>query len=358
MKKEGRSNLKRATVLSTILLMTLTAEANGHKNILEIETSGEARVGAVEIKDESDHKRSTISLGGSVSLKTKPLYGLSTGMTFYTTNALFGKKDEGMFLNSENESYSIVGEAYLQGSFNKTEVKVGRQRIETPFINSDDIGMIANTVEGYTLFNQSLNDTTVMLGSINHWAGIDAPKPEKFTKLQESDPVMLAGLMYEGIENTTLQAWYYKLEEHDWRYVEVSYEGEGWTLAGQYTNQGEGNSLYGFDGSFSVGNVMLHTAFNEARGMVSNGFGGGPFFTSSEDHTVHETVNNKAKLMGVEYTFKDATLALTHVDFTKSEDETDYLFSYILNENLMTEFIYSDMNHDGKMSRFFVKYSF
>jgi len=352
--------LRQNIFLSSILLATLVANAeSATKKSIEIETTGELRMGAIQIEDEAGDKSSTLSLGGKVGLKTKPLHGLSAGVTLYSTNALFGKDEEPLFLDSNSKSYSIVGEAYIQADFDKTSIKVGRQLFETPFINSDDIGMIPNTVEGYSLYNRNIPHTTVVLGLLNSWAGVDAPKPEKFTKMQESsDDVMLLGAIYKGIENTTLQAWHYKLEHNDWDYLEASYEQEGWSVAGQYANQGDGNTLYGADATYSFKNLSLHTAYNEVHGVISNGFGGGPFFTSSEDHTVHETLHNKAKLMGAEYNVKDITLSLTHVLFSKSEDETDYIVSYALNESLSMDLIYSDMNHDGKMSRFFVNYSF
>jgi len=351
---------QRTIFLYSLLSVTLLAKANDiTEEILELKTSGELRVGAIEVEDDAGDKTSTLSLGGKVGLNSKPINGFTLGATFYTTNALFGKDSESMFLDSNSKSYSIVGEAYLQTNFEKTSIKVGRQLFDSPFINGDDIGMIPNTIEGYTLVDKTIPNTTVIMGYIDSWAGVDAPKPERFTKMQESDNgVILLGTIYEGLEHTTLQAWHYKLEKNSWNYLEASYEQDGWSVAGQYANQGEGNTLYGFDGQYSIKELTLHTAYNEVHGVISNGFGGGPFFTSSEDHTVHETLHNKAKLMGAEYNVKDITLSLTHVNFSKCEDETDYIASYALNESLSMDLIYSDMNHDGKMSRFFVNYSF
>lgn len=353
--------MRNKILLSTLVCSTLLANANDvvSQKSVEIETTGEIRLGAVSIKDEVGERTSTLSLGGRVGLTTKPLHGLSAGVTFYTTNALFGKNSEGMFLDSNAKNYSLIGEAYLQGSFDKTIIKIGRQLFETPFVNGDDIGMIPNTIEGYSLFNQNIPYTTIVMGWVDKWAGVDSAKAEQFTKLQRSgDALMLAGAIYKGIENTTLQAWHYKLEKNGWSYVEASYERENWSMAGQYANQGKGDSIYGFDATYSFKNLLLHTAYNEVSGVVSNGFGGGPFFTSSEEHTVHERLNNKAILMGLEYSVKEATFALSHVNFSKSEDETDYLLSYEISDNLSADLIFSDMNHDGKMSRFFVNYGF
>ena len=321
--------------------------------------SGELRFGAVQLEDIDGKKSSTISLGGDVALETEPINGISSGVTFYTTNALFGKREEAMFLGSKNQSYSIVGEAYIKVELKDTKLKVGRQLFDSPFIDSDDIGMIPNTVEGYTIQNNSLADTTIILGAFDKWSGVDTPTPEHFTKMQNSgDSVLVAGVSYEGIKNTTLQAWNYKLEHNSWNYFEASYEEENFSLAGQYSNQGDGNSIYGFDGVVNLNNLSLHTAYNSVHGIVFNGFGGGPFFTSSEDHTVHETLDNKALLIGAEYSLDKLKVAFTNVHFSKIEDETDYIVSYEFNDKLRTQLIYSDMNHDGELTRFFINQSF
>lgn len=321
--------------------------------------SGELRFGAVQLKDLEGQKSSTIALGGHVSLETEPINGVSAGVTFYTTNALFGEKTEAMFLGSENQSYSIVAEAYLQADFVNSNIKVGRQIVETPFINSDDIGMVPDIVEGYSLTNQSLPKTNIILGAFDKWSGIDSSQPEKFNKMQNSgDFVLMAGLSYEGIKNTTIQAWNYKVDDNNWNYLEASYETDDFSLAGQYSNQGDGNNIYGFDAVVNFNQLSLHTAYNSVNGIVSNGFGGGPFFTSSEDHTVHETLDNKALLMGAEYNIDKLKLALTHVDFSEIEDETDYIVAYEFNNKLNAQFIYSHMYHDGRLTRFFINQSF
>ncbi len=350
---------KRSIFLSNILLLISILNADEVKNSLEIDSFGEIRAGAVYIKNNAGDKSYTLSLGGKVGIESRPIYGLSVGTAFYTTNAIFGKDSEPMFLDSNGDSYSIVGEAYIKANLYNTEIKAGRQIFESPFIDSDDIGMIPNSVEGYSLFNKSLKDTTIILGLINSWAGVDTPKPEEFTNIQNSgDAIFLAGIIYEGIKNITLQAWQYKLENRDWNYLEAGFKNNSFSIAGQYSNQDNGNSVYGLDGVFNIGKLSLHTAYNKVSGIVSNGFGGGPFFTSSEDHTIHESLDGEAKLIGAEYNVDNFTLGVTRVHFNRCEDETDYLVSYSFNDNLTVDLIHSDMNHDGRMSRFFINYSF
>ncbi len=64
----------------------------------EISYDGNLRLGVVQIEDSGGDGSSTISFGGRVSLSTKPIYGFSAKASMFTTNALFGRDDEVMFL--------------------------------------------------------------------------------------------------------------------------------------------------------------------------------------------------------------------------------------------------------------------
>ena len=40
--------------------------------------------------------------------------------------------------NGNHDSFSVLGEAYIQAEFSNTTLKLGRQELETPFVNTDD----------------------------------------------------------------------------------------------------------------------------------------------------------------------------------------------------------------------------
>jgi len=351
----------RKVALSLILLSVMSFGAEHPKEALsKAKTEGQLRLGVVQIEDDKGGTASTVALGGSLGVKTDPLKGVSLGAKFYTTNALFGKDNEAMFLSSNNSSYSIVGEAYIQADLGKTTIKAGRQRIETPYADSDDLGMVPNTFEGYTLVNRDIADTTVTLASLDKWSGIDADTPEKFNNMQNShDAVLMAGVVYEGIENTTLQAWHYELDDADFNYFEAGYETKRFNLGFQYTDQDNDNTAFGLLAGVNIGDLALTTAYNRVDGVVSNGFGGGPFFTSAEDHTIEiDEPNQEGILVSAEYEFDKITLSLIHANFDKGENDTDYVISYAVNDTHSLDLIYTDMYDDGKMVRFFANYNF
>ena len=337
--------------LSLMVLTILSLKA--------LEVDGQLRFGGVRIEDDRGDKSSTLSLGGNLGVKTDAIYGLSVGARFYTTNALFGKDKEGMFLDSNNNSYSILGEAYIQAEFGKSNLKIGRQIVDTPYADSDDIGMIPNTFQGATFSNRDIEDMTIILNALNRWAGVDTDRPEKFNRMQTSnDAVVTAGVIYQGIQDITAQAWHYSVNGGDFNYFEVGYENEQLNLSAQYTTQGNNNSAFGILTGVKIDELVLNMAYNKTDGVVSNGFGGGPFFTSSEDHTIADVDNQEAILIGGEYAIDDINIAITHVNFDKGENETDYMVSYAINKKLSLDLIYSDMYSDGKMVRFFTNYNF
>ncbi len=353
--------MRKKIFIVTLMLFSSSSFAQDSLStaIEGIEHNGEIRLGAIRTKDSEDKKATTVSLGGKLSIETKPISGISLVGTFFTTNHLFGKDDESLFLSSTGEDYSIVGEAYLKVNFGKSTIKAGRQVIDTPFADSDDIAMVPNSFEGYSLVNKDLQDSTVVLALLDKWSGVDAPIPEKFTPLQSSnDSVFVAGLIYEGVANTTIEAWHYELEDIDLNYGEFSYEKNSFRLGFQYTDQDNDNSAYGLLVGGDFGNLSLEFDYNKVDGIVTNGFGGGPFFTSNEDHTIADITDQEAKTYRAEYKLDGLTLGISHADFDKCENETDYLASFEVNKNHTIDLIYSDMYDDGNMVRFFANYKF
>ncbi|HHC11475.1 MAG TPA: outer membrane porin, OprD family [Campylobacterales bacterium] len=340
--------------ISTLLIGVVVLQAD-----IKAKVSGNIRGGAIQIEDNRGKKNSTLALGGNLGIKTAPIAGVSLATRFFTTNPIFGKDKEESFLGSTNNDYSIVGEAYIEANLGKTTIKAGRQLVDTPYAQIDDIGMVPDTFKGYTVTNTDLEDTRVVLAWLDKWAGFDAPIRDKFTDMQESkDAVVVGGVVYEGIENTNLQAWYYKLDNANFTYLEAGYEKDSFSIGGQYTDQDNGNSAYGLSLSASLDGLTLNSAYNKVDGVVSNGFGGGPFFTSSEDHTIAETEDQEALLLGAEYAYDKFTMGVTNVDFDKGENQTDYILSYAFNDKMSFDLIYSDMYDDGKMTRVFANYNF
>ncbi len=74
----------------------------------------------------------------------------------------------------DKNSFAYVAEASIDYRSDLLQAKIGRIKVETPYADSDDIRMAANTFEGvWTNVNYTSSLTTqVML--LNKWAGYDS----------------------------------------------------------------------------------------------------------------------------------------------------------------------------------------
>lgn len=133
-----------------------------------------------EYKDGDRHDPTGFGVGGSLIYKTAPLYGISATAGFYTSHnlgllnkkdALFGRSGKDTFsrydrLVDGNWGMTVLAQAYLQYNFHKTEIKIGRQILESILAKSNDTKMIPNTFEGYTLACRDIPGMTLKLAYI------------------------------------------------------------------------------------------------------------------------------------------------------------------------------------------------
>jgi len=341
-----------------------------------------------DIKDDQVYKSDAI--GGKLHFETASTDGVSLGASLYASASIFHNDNEGLIsLRGEtHNSYAIVGEAYLKGEFGKSILKIGRQEIETPFAQMDDIGMIPNTFEAMTFVNNDMENTTLFLGQIQKMSGVDAEVIDKFTKVNGSKHMQVLGLNYDGIANLELSGWYSRLsggEVDKITYLEAMYEKEfgaysyGWGL--QYSKQGHtvGVSTRVLGATLSVTSkntgLTLGTAYNETKdGSAFSGFGGGPFFSNSE-YLILDNGGDEAtaKWMGAEFDaslmgFKGLSLGLAKIiletEAKKEATEMDFVASYEINKDVEVHMIYSDLKgtnvgeDDAKHLRVYANYNF
>ncbi len=163
-------------VLSTIILMIMSIgiNANTVTNAFENATvDGYMRTAYEGHNVKGDDTFNDGAVGGKLHIETAPIHGISLGSSFFTSNSFGSADNRGLvpFRGEVAHSYAILGEAYLKAALGKTTLKLGRQEIETPFAQADDIGMVPNTFEAYVLENKDLPDTTLFVGQIQKMAG-------------------------------------------------------------------------------------------------------------------------------------------------------------------------------------------
>ena len=116
------------------------------------------------------------AVGGILKYELASLNGFNAGVAVYTSQdipfASGGVVHHNAELSSEKGSYTDVHEAYINYKYKALNLRAGRQRLDTPLADSDDIRMIPNSFEAYVA-SYSYNGFKAMAGHINSWQGVD-----------------------------------------------------------------------------------------------------------------------------------------------------------------------------------------
>lgn len=261
--------------------------------------------------------QSTGAIGGKLKFETGSLYGISAGVSFFTTQDLT-RYTTGVanMTDGTGNGYSILGEAYLAGTYGKTTVKVGRQQIDSPLAGSDDIRMIPNLFDAALVINTDLPNTTVIGGYVARMGGIDSTVTpySKFKSMSDSagvgtiagpEGVYVLAAINNSVKDLTAQAWYYGAQDVlNAYYVQADYKLGNLALAAQYYNIDDTGAVkkagadanydvYGVKASYAIESIGLtpYVAYNatskNAGTFVQGAWGGYPEFTGMEEWTTN-----------------------------------------------------------------------
>ena len=262
------------------------------------------------------------------------------------------------FLNSNGESYVYLGEAYINYAFKKGSLRGGHQKLDNPFINTDDIRMHPNTFSALWL-NMSVSDNLQLdTGRVTQMAGFDAGSPDKFIGVS-NDGVSALGLTYKMKAHHTFQGWYYDFnDQYSQYYFDAAYANGNFSAGLQYSKynevkaSGTAGNVYGITANYAMGPITLGLAINQgsnaANKSASLGLGGGSYFASMEEMTIGGLTNAEATVVSAEYAVSEKfniRLAVGHFEdsgkATADTDETDLVLSYALLEQMDAQFVYT-----------------
>ena len=292
--------------------------------------SGLVRFGYVDQDNAADTDRYTTALGGILKYETPVWNGLKMGVAGYgsqkfpfATGSRFEDKSNKDFLGEDANSFVYVGEAYADYNENDLNIRIGRQLIDTPLVNTDEIRMLPNSYEAALATYSGIDKTTLTAGYIKRWAGYDSGADiSKFKKVaDESHGASMFGIKNESIEDLAVQGWFYSIDKMtDVSYADAVYnmkvlESLGLTFMGQYahfaedakadgTLSGTDGNVYGLAVNAQWGMLTLGASYNEAHSSngkwINNGLGVGPYYTSMEEWTIGWMEDEKAyQLKGI-----------------------------------------------------------
>ncbi len=334
--------------LALFSMLSLDAADTLEEAFKNAKTSGQIRSFYIDrtYSGNIENNRNSLAIGGSLGVETAPLKGLSLGLKFYTTHGINihdGKRSSSNYdpslYGDDFESYSMLGETYLKYCFcdtgiTNTTITIGRQKLNTPLVGSDDARMLPNLFEAAVVSNTDVKDTTLLLAHVTKEAvgtfgnvygtpsqlslqsgyglGYKLGTSGKFAKMGnialgesvDTDGVTVVAAIYSGIAGLKLQAWDYIA--HDILNAIYLQSDFGWNCllsdsvkikaSAQYINESDtGDKLAGeVDSNYMAGKlaasfsgISAYVAFSttdssntaQANGGVITPWGGIPAFT-------------------------------------------------------------------------------
>lgn len=221
--------------------------------------------------------QSTLALGGNLNYETTPFYGLSAGVGFKTSQGdLANSSDEvyrGLLATgdspNDDESYATLDEYFLRYTKWNSQLTVGAQSVDTPWLNGNDIRMTPKKYYGLSLTNTSIDDLKLSGYYLADWLDWVAEDYESISSALTDNPdddegVLIGGVDWQVTPRLNFQVWdYYFYEVMNSLYFKAQYSqtfGEyTWSADLRYFHQQDvGDQLSGDISTYTAGgNISL-----------------------------------------------------------------------------------------------------
>lgn len=123
-----------------------------------------------------NNNRSSLATGGYIGYMTPEYHGFTAAIAAYGTYGFDIHSEDAKVAGSASydpslygdafENYGFIGQAYVNFKMNNTNIKIGRQRLDTPLAGADDARMLPNLFEAAVLSNTDIENTTLILGHV------------------------------------------------------------------------------------------------------------------------------------------------------------------------------------------------
>ena len=163
-----------------------------------------------------DDTSEAFAIGGSLGLKSGKYKNFaSVRLTAHTSQKVMSSsddqdEDDSAGLLRGNDSYSEITEANLNLHSEIADFRIGIQRIDLPYLNSNDTRMVPNTYKAYTLKSQATEKLGLELGYVDGMrerTGSDYESLSEQAGAEDSDEgVYLLGARYVFSDNANVGA--------------------------------------------------------------------------------------------------------------------------------------------------------
>lgn len=395
------------SLVTTVLLGTSSVYASDLSTQIldDAKVSGNLRTLHTSYKNDNEKNQDATAVGLSLKYELESYQGFNGAIAFVTSrdiDALSGdqkNKKRSDELSGTREFYTNLTEIYVNYKYNSFNFCLGRQVLDTPLVDSDDIRIISNTFEAYTSSYET-DKFSLIVGHIEKWQGTDAGleinNPWKktgkdgvnFTGLNYKDSTFQTNIWFynfsNNLEDNGNNAFYidflteYKVQEN----IDINF-GIQYLSENELEHSGIKANIYGFMSEFIMDDLSINIAYNKSekeRNKHSfSGYGGGTLFTNMDTMILDEITEDReaeAFLIGFNYEISKFNLSYIYGDFSANADskgnrahviEQDIGVDYGLNKNLTFSSIYViDENKEDKKSidfnhhnfRFLISYTF
>jgi len=340
-------------------------------------------------------KKDAFAIGGEFGLNSAEFNGLSFHITTYFSqhvNSLNPDKNNlnEDFFTTNRDSFAYISEASIDYNSDFFQSKVGRVKVETPYANSDDIRMAPNTFEGAWAEINYTSKLKTQLIYLNRWAGYDSQdedsglSQDEFKELVGNDSFGMFGvsISYEYAKNSEVSFWYNYIDEVakitygeivgiyfiDGDYIHLDYGFQASSIKELANSNVDGN-VFGAMSILHYNNTFFGGSYNVSSSdkgkFITNGFGGGPYYTSLDEATIEsisqaaafspKTVSknkNESYRVGGGYEFKGAALDGMVIELVYGKlyndngsiKEKDLIFTYEMNDKWNFMATYTNYN--------------
>ncbi|HZF69415.1 OprD family outer membrane porin, partial [Sulfuricurvum sp.] len=292
-------------------------------------------------------------------------------LPFATGDFNEGKANPDLF-GKETRPYAYVGEGYIDYSTDDLTLCIGRQRINTPFAEEEDIRMHPNTFEAAIATYKGIGDMTFVGGYISRWAGYDSGDDiSKFKKLAPgSNGAIMIGMSNESLDDLELSGWYYGIDKlSDIFYGDATYTlefGEAGSLEligqlGRFNAQNNSNvegNIYGIGANLNLGILTLGAEYNKASNPsgkhIISGFGNGPYVVDTEEVNLDDFEDVNVYQFNAELEMEGfGTLTASYSNFKSAPqhlevDEINLIALYKITDAVGAEINYVIVNDKNK----------
>lgn len=376
----------RRTIMISLAIASALNGATIDEALKTGKVSGQIRAAYVNQDNALDPDTYGSAIGGQLKYETGAWNDFKLGIAAYISQKLpfatgDGEKANNDLFANNADSYVYLGEAYADYSIHDFSLRIGRQQIDTPLADTDDIRMHPNTFEAAIVTYKGFEGTTIVGGVVKRFAGYDSGNDiSEFKKLDglDSRGAAIAGIINESVENLAVQGWVYSIDNMaNILYTDAVYtvplsETTGLEFAGQFghfneeQNSGIDGNVYGVGTSFNIDMLTVGVEYNKATNdgtkAIVNGFGGGPYYTSMEEMTIDGLEDARAYQINTQLDMSDAgieglKLAVLYGNFKGKMQgldakvtEYDVVVAYTLNENICADVSYASLNDKNKNS--------